>query len=230
MPTCSFTLPFKNKVQILSNSSLLSDIFKACIRTKPFQNIKSLKKHSIHGNKVQITLSVKQKIPKNKLNDAVKNVIHLLKKKKYQFKSTKTMKGGGKKNRRSTRKTRKQKGGQLKGKRKNTDTEEDVKKGQSIAIDIVPSEIIDTNTPFGNNPDDYKKVPTKYHFYTYQGTIQKTDEAGYITKQVKLKSTSKSSIQYIDNFKNITTEKILTPEIVTFIDKNKIKPGTIEIL
>lgn len=113
MPTCSFTLHFKNKVQILSNSSLLSDIFKACIRTKPFQNIKSLKKHSIHGNKVQITLSVKQKIPKNKLNDAVKNVIHLLKKKKYQFKSTKTMKGGGKKNRRSTRKTRKQNGGIL---------------------------------------------------------------------------------------------------------------------
>ena len=113
MPTCSFTLTFKNKVQILSNSSLLSDIFKACIRTKPFQNIKSLKKHSIHGNKVQITFSVKQKIPKNKLNDAVKNVIHLLKKKKYQFKSTKTMKGGGKKNRRSTRKTRKQNGGIL---------------------------------------------------------------------------------------------------------------------
>lgn len=226
MPTCSFTLTFKNKVQILSNSSLLSDIFKACIRTKPFQNIKSLKKHSIHGNKVQITLSVKQKIPKNKLNDAVKNVIHLLKKKKYQFKSTKTMKGGGKKNRRSTRKTRKQKGGQLKGKRKNKDTEEDVQEGQSIAIDIVPSEIIDTNTPFGNNPDDNNKVPIKYHFYTYQETISNTDEAGNTTKQVILESTSRSSIHYTDN----SIDKISTPGIVTYIDKDKIIPGSIQIL
>ena len=171
MPTCSFTLTFKNKVQILSNSSLLSDIFKACIRTKPFQNIKSLKKHSIHGNKVQITLSVKQKIPKNKLNDAVKNVIHLLKKKKYQFKSTKTMKGGGKKNRRSTRKTRKQKGGQLIITNENG-TEKIINIGAYIAFGVFPSEIIHIDSHHGKSSYELSRVPVFYNFYTYQGMQQ----------------------------------------------------------
>ena len=147
MTTCSFTLSFKNKVQLLPNSSLLSDIYKACTRTKPFQNIKSLKKYSIHGNKVQITLNVKNKLSKNQLNDAVKKIIHLLKKKKYQFKSTKTIKGGGKKNRRSTRKTRKQKGGILND-GYGEEIDENYIKSQLKFLDIVSFKNSQTNNTY----------------------------------------------------------------------------------
>ena len=166
MTTCSFTLSFKNKVQLLPNSSLLSDIYKACTRTKPFQNIKSLKKYSIHGNKVQITLNVKNKLSKNQLNDAVKKIIHLLKKKKYQFKSTKTMKNSMKKNKRATRKTRKQKGGQLIGKY-NEGMTKTIEKGDIISFKVMPAQIKIINSPYGESSDELFRVPVYYHCLLY---------------------------------------------------------------
>jgi len=221
MTTCSFTLSFKNKVQLLPNSSLLSDIYKACTRTKPFQNIKSLKKHSIHGNKVQITLSVKNKLSKNQLNDAVKNVIHLLKKKKYQFKSTKTMKGGGKKNRRSTRKTRKQNGGQLKG----TNSEgmkKNVQTGDIISFHVIKDKKEIIKSPYGESSYELSRVPVYYHWYIYNGKKPNTNE-------VNLKSTTGSAIIYF-NYTNDTREVEEKGSVKdTTIDINKIIPESIKI-
>ena len=221
MTTCSFTLSFKNKVQLLPNSSLLSDIYKACTRTKPFQNIKSLKKHSIHGNKVQITLSVKNKLSKNQLNDAVKNVIHLLKKKKYQFKSTKTMKGGGKKNRRSTRKTRKQNGGQLKG-TNSKGMKRNVQTGDIISFHVMPDQIENINSPYGESSYELSRVPVYYHWYIYNGKKPNTNE-------VNLKSTTGSAIIYF-NYKNKKKEvEKKGSGVDTPVDINKIIPESIKI-
>ena len=111
MQTYNFTLIFKNNVELHSNSSLLSDIHNACALIKQFKNIKTIKKDNIYGNKVHVILSIKQKLSKKELNDAVNNVIHLLKKKNYKFKSSKTIKEHGKKSISSIRKTRKQTGG-----------------------------------------------------------------------------------------------------------------------
>ncbi len=221
MTTCSFTLSFKNKVQLLPNSSLLSDIYKACTRTKPFQNIKSLKKYSIHGNKVQITLNVKNKLSKNQLNDAVKKIIHLLKKKKYQFKSTKTMKNSMKKNKRATRKTRKQKGGQLIGKY-NEGMTKTIEKGDIISFKVMPAQIKIINSPYGESSDELFRVPVYYHLYIY-------DEENPNTKKVNLKSTTGSAIIYF-NYKNNKEEYVnIGSGVDTPVDINKIIPESIKI-
>jgi hypothetical protein len=73
-----------------------------------------MKPPKIDGNKVHVSLKLKRKITTAQLDDAVKNVIKLLKKQNYKFKSSNTIKmNKTKKTKKNTskRKTSKQKGG-----------------------------------------------------------------------------------------------------------------------
>ena len=72
-----------------------------------------MKPPKIDGNKVHVSLKLKRKITTAQLDDAVKNVIKLLKKQNYKFKSSNTIKMKKTKKTKNTskRKTSKQKGG-----------------------------------------------------------------------------------------------------------------------
>lgn len=112
MPNYTFTLEFKDKIQLFFNPSLLSDIEKACTNYNQFvfgQNIKNMKKYDIDENKVNITLQLNHKITNEDFDDAVNNVIKQMKKQGYVFKRGKSSTKTNKTNKTNKKKKRTQK-------------------------------------------------------------------------------------------------------------------------
>jgi len=97
MPIYTFTLTFKDKIGFFEKHILLNDIQQACKNYNQFifgKNIKDIKNINIDDNKVHVKIILFSKISNEDFNDAVNNVIKILKNKKYKFQRKK--KGGRK--------------------------------------------------------------------------------------------------------------------------------------
>ncbi len=89
MYSYSFKLTLKKELGMFEKSNFISDIKDSCTKYNQFvfgMNIKKVKNVKINKTSVIVTLNLINKIPDNDFDDAVKNVIKLMKKKGYSLK------------------------------------------------------------------------------------------------------------------------------------------------
>ena len=89
MPSYSFKLTLKEELGMFEKSTFISDIKDSCTKYNQFvfgMNIKKVKNVKINKTSVIVTLNLINKISDNDFDDAVKNVIKLMKKKGYSLK------------------------------------------------------------------------------------------------------------------------------------------------
>ena len=92
MPTYSFKLILKEELGMFEKSSFISSMKDSCIRYNQFvfgQNIKSVKNVKIEGVNVNVTLHLFHDITEKDFEDAVSNVIKLMKQNGYSLKKEK---------------------------------------------------------------------------------------------------------------------------------------------
>lgn len=92
MPTYSFKLILKEELGMFEKSSFISSMKDSCIRYNQFvfgQNIKSVKNVKIEGVNVKVTLHLFHDITEKDFEDAVSNVIKLMKQNGYSLKKEK---------------------------------------------------------------------------------------------------------------------------------------------
>ena len=89
MYSYSFKLTLKKELGMFEKSTFISDIKDSCTNYNQFvfgMNIKKVKNVKINKTSVNVTLNLINKISDNDFDDAVKNVIKLMKKKGYSLK------------------------------------------------------------------------------------------------------------------------------------------------
>ncbi len=105
MPSYSFKLILKEKLGIFGKYNFVSTMKESCVRYNQFvfgKNIKSVKNVKIDGVNVSVSLHLFHTITDKEFEDAVTNVIKLMKKHGYSL-----QKENHKKRRSNKRKTRK---------------------------------------------------------------------------------------------------------------------------
>jgi len=119
MPSYSFKLTLKEELGMFGKSSFVSDMKHSCVRYNQFvfgKNIKNVKSVKIDGVNVNVTLNLINNISDKDFEDAISNVVKLMKQKGYSLK-----KGNNKSKKKSTSQTKKMKTKSKKGKtRKST--------------------------------------------------------------------------------------------------------------
>ena len=89
MHSYSFKLTLKKELGMFEKSTFISDIKDSCTNYNQFvfgMNIKKVKNVKINKTSVNVTLNLINKISDKDFDDAVKNVIKLMKKKGYSLK------------------------------------------------------------------------------------------------------------------------------------------------
>jgi hypothetical protein len=125
MPSYSFKLTLKEELGMFGKSSFVSDMKYSCVRYNQFvfgKNIRNVKSVKIDGVNVNVTLNLINNISDKDFEDAISNVVKLMKQKGYSLK-----KGNNKPKKKSTSQTKKMKTKSKKGKtRKSTQSKNNI--------------------------------------------------------------------------------------------------------
>tara|TARA_Y100000589_G_C27043537_1_gene584187 strand:+ start:270 stop:629 length:360 start_codon:yes stop_codon:yes gene_type:complete len=98
MPSYNFKLILKEKLGMFEKSGFVSNIEDSCVRYNQFifgRNIKNINV-KIDGINVNVSLNLKNDISEKDFDDAVSNIVKLMKKKGYSLKQNKKKKSNTK--------------------------------------------------------------------------------------------------------------------------------------